>query len=136
MTTVAAYALGCFFVKLSLGLGYLRILKLRYMDPRWERFACYAIIVLSCLLNLQYFFYDLFSCARDGFMPLDNAFAIVTGKCFPLDNGLLISSYVQSATNVIVDWILVLLPIPSVLGSIMDRKTRLSIISILLLGVR
>jgi hypothetical protein len=135
LTTVEAYALSCFFVKLSLGLGYLRILKARYMNPRWERFACYTVIVLSCLLNLQFFFFTLFSCAGDGFMPLETAYAIATRKCSLMNYGILVSSYLQSAGNLVVDWILVLLPIPSVLGLIMDKKTRLSIISILFLGI-
>jgi hypothetical protein len=69
-------------------------------------------------------------------MPLGVAAAIATGKCSLANHGLRITGYMQSATNVIVDWILVLLPIPSVLGGIMDRKTRLSILGILLLGAR
>jgi hypothetical protein len=56
------------------------------------------------------------------------------GKCSLTNRRLFISAYMQSATNVIVDWVFVLLPIPSVLGAIIDRKTRFSIISILFLG--
>jgi hypothetical protein len=132
-----AYSMAGLFVKLSLGLGYLRILKLRHIDTRWERLVCYAVIAFSCTMNLQFFFTVLFTCAGDGFMPSQNAFAITTGKCSTMGKTfLLVSTYLQCATNVLVDWILVLLPIPSVLGSIMDRKTRLSIISILVFGAR
>jgi hypothetical protein len=70
-------------------------------------------------------------------MPLDSASAIVGGQCLFLSNrSVLVTTYLQSAANVVVDWTLVLLPIPSVLGGIMNRKTRLSIISILVLGAR
>jgi hypothetical protein len=85
-------------------------------------------------VNLQFFFYALFVCAGNGILPQDSAAAIVAGKCAVSNQGIMISSYVQSVTNVIVDWILVLLPIPSVFEAIMDRRTRLSIIAILLLG--
>jgi hypothetical protein len=88
-------------------------------------------------MNLQFFFTVLFSCARKGYGPSETSLAIATGKCQLRDyHGLLVSTYLQSATNVAVDWILVLLPIPSVLGAFMERKTRLSIISILVLGAR
>lgn len=65
-------------------------------------------------------------------MPQDTAAAMVTGKCS--NPGSLTNLYAQSAINVIIDWILVLLPIPSIFGTIMDRKIRISIIGILLLG--
>jgi hypothetical protein len=68
-------------------------------------------------------------------MPLDAPFAIATGRCSLVQDLLMVSSYMQSATNVALDWILVLLPIPAVLGAIMDTKTRLAIIGILVLGV-
>jgi hypothetical protein len=85
-------------------------------------------------MNLQNFFFVIFRCAADGFMPRDTALALVEGKCTATNKGLIISTYIQSATSVIVDWILVLLPIPSIFKEIMDMKTRLSIIGILLLG--
>jgi hypothetical protein len=69
-------------------------------------------------------------------MPLDSALAIATGKCTIPTHTLFISTYIQSSTSVLVDWILVLLPIPSVLRAIMDRKTRISVIGILFLGAR
>jgi hypothetical protein len=129
--------MSCFFIKLSLGLGYLRILKLRHINTRWERIVCYVVIVCSCVMNLQLFFMVLFSCAADGFMPLDAPYGIATGKCDLVDNrGLLVSEYLQSATNVVADWTMVLLPIPTVLAEIIDKRTRLSIISILLIGAR
>jgi hypothetical protein len=51
-----------------------------------------------------------------------------------MSHGYLISAFIQNVTNVVVDWVLVLLPIPSIFGSIMDRKTRLALIGILVLG--
>src|ERR1700761_6626649 len=118
--------MSCFLIKLSIGLGYLRILKLRYLDPRWERVVCYTVIIVSSAANLQAFFYILFQCAGHGFMAQDVPFATVTGQCPGANHGGLISTYVQSVTNMVVDWILVLVPSPSVVGAIMDRKTRLS----------
>jgi hypothetical protein len=121
-------------VKLSLGLGYLRILKLRHLDPRWERFVCYAIILFSCAMNSQHFFYAIFRCAGKGFTPAETASAIATGRCSLMSHGYIISAFIQNVTNVIVDWTLVLLPIPSIFGSIMDKHTRLALIGILVLG--
>lgn len=97
---------------------------------------CYGVIAFSCSVNLLSFFAILFTCASDGFMPLDSASAIVMGKCSIATHFDLVVMYLQSAANVVVDCILVLLPIPSVLGSIMDRRTRISIIGILTIGAR
>jgi hypothetical protein len=85
-------------------------------------------------MSLELFLYIIFRCAADGYMPQDTAVALVEGKCAFTNRGLLISTYTQSTTSVIIDWILVLLPIPAIFEEIMDRKTRLSIIGILLLG--
>jgi hypothetical protein len=127
--------MSCFFIKLSIGLGYLRLLKLRHIDTRWERIVCYAVIILSCAINLEFFLNVVFGCARDGYMPLDAAFAIVTGRCDLVDSKLLhVSTYLQSSMNVATDLTLVLLPIPSIFGAIMDRRTRLSVIGILIVG--
>jgi hypothetical protein len=128
--------LACFFTKLSLGLGHLRILKFRHLKSHWEKYACYGIIAFSCTINLVSFFTVLFSCVPYGFTPLNSAAAIAMGNCTIATYSNLIITYLQSTANVVVDWILVLLPIPSVLGAIMDRRTRLSIISILMLGTR
>jgi hypothetical protein len=128
--------LACFFLKLSLGLGHLRILKFQHLDSRWERVVCYAIIGFSCIINLHAFFSLLFTCAAYGVAPLQSASAIVAGKCFLTTHYVFITTYLQSTANVVVDWTLVILPIPSVLGTIMDRRTRLSVIGILILGAR
>jgi hypothetical protein len=135
LTTASAYTVSCFFVKLSLGLGFLRILKFRHLDPRWERIACYAIIIVSCAVNLQLFLAVIFECAAEGYMPQDAAYALALHICPLANKHVLISTYVQSVVSVIVDLILVLLPIPSIMKTIMDRKTRTSIIGILVLGV-
>jgi hypothetical protein len=127
--------MSCFFIKLSLGLGYLRLLRLRHIDTRWERIVCYAVIFLSCAINLEFFFIVIFACAPNGYMPLDAAAAIVTGRCnFTGSKLLLGSTYLQNSMNVAADLTLVLLPIPSIFGAIMDRRTRLSVIGILLVG--
>jgi hypothetical protein len=68
-------------------------------------------------------------------MPQDNAYAIALRICPLANEPLRVSTYIQSVISVIVDWSLVLLPVPSVLKTIMDRKTRISIIGILILGV-
>jgi hypothetical protein len=135
LTTASAYTVSCLFVKLSIGLGFLRILKFRHIDPRWERLACYAVIFVSCAVNLQLFFAVIFECVPEGYMPQDAAYALALRICPLANKHVLISTYVQSIVSVIVDFILVLLPIPSIMKTIMDRKTRTSIIGILLLGV-
>jgi hypothetical protein len=135
LTTASAYTVSCFFVKLSIGLGFLRILKFRHLDLRWERIACYVVIVVSCAVNLQLFLAVIFECAGKGYMPQDTAYALALRIC-PLANWhVYVSTYVQSVMSVIVDLILVLLPIPSIMKTIMDRKTRTSIIGVMVLGV-
>lgn len=67
-------------------------------------------------------------------MPPDVAAAIVADRCSLSNKGLIVSTYLQSVTSVVIDWIVVLLPIPSIFGVIIDKRTRLSIIGILLLG--
>jgi hypothetical protein len=135
LTTASAYTVSCLFVKLSLGLGFLRILRFRHLDPRWERFACYAIIIISCVVNLQLFFVVIFECAAEGYMPQNAAYALALRICPLANRHVLISTYVQSVVSVIVDMILVILPIPSIVKTIMDRKTRTSVIGIMVLGV-
>jgi hypothetical protein len=95
---------------------------------------CYAIIIVSSIANLEFFFYLLLRCVGQGFRFQDTASATISGKC--TNRGGIASAYVQTVTNLIVDWTLVLLPIRSVLGTIMDRKVRLSIICILIFGAR
>jgi hypothetical protein len=135
LTTASAYTISCFFVKLSIGLGFLRILKFRHLDPGWERLACYAVIFVSCAVNLQLFFAVMFECAAEGYMAQDAAYALSIHTCSLANQYVFISTYVQSVVSVIVDLILVFLPIPSIVKTIMDRKTRRSIIGILVLGV-
>jgi hypothetical protein len=68
-------------------------------------------------------------------MPQDAAYALALRICPLANRHVLVSTYVQSVVSVIVDLILVVLPIPSVVKNIMDRKTRTSVIAILVLGV-
>jgi hypothetical protein len=67
-------------------------------------------------------------------MPQDAALALALNLCPLVNQPLLISTYIQSVMGVVVDWILVLLPIPAVTKTIMDKKTRISIVGILILG--
>jgi hypothetical protein len=130
----SSYAISCFFIKISLGLGFLRILNFRLMAARWERVVCYVSILISCAVNIEYLFHILFRCTGKGVWPDELASAIVTGTCSIGQSGLEVSTYVQGTVNVIVDWILVLLPIPSVFKTTMNWRIRLSITLILLIG--
>jgi hypothetical protein len=81
------------------------------------------------------FFAVIFECAAGGYMPQDAAYALALHKCPLANKHVLISTYIQSVVSVIVDFILVLLPIPSIVKTIMDRKTRTSVIGFMVLGV-
>jgi hypothetical protein len=130
----SSYAVSCIFIKISLGLGFLRILNFRLLAARWERIVCYISILISCAVNIEYLFQILFRCSGKGVWPDELASAIVTGICSLGQSGLEASTYVQGSINVITDWILVLLPIPSVFRTTMNWRIRLSITLILLLG--
>jgi len=124
--------MSCFFVKLSLGLGYLRILRFRHIDSQWARITCYAVIIATCATNLEVFFQLLFRCVAQGFKFHETAQATITGQC--VDRAGLTSLYVQTSINVVVDLVLVILPITSVVGAFVNRRIRFSIVAVILLG--
>jgi hypothetical protein len=129
-----SYALGCFWVKLSLGLGFLRIFNFRLLTAGFERIVCYVSILVSSSINLALTFALLFMCADRGIMPAHLAAALADSRCMGTNSALKGTSYAAGSINVVVDWTLVLLPLPSILKNTMDTRTRVSILLILLLG--
>lgn len=112
------------FLKLSLGLFFLRVLL-----KRWQRNIVYVAMVSSVLINTFHCFFVVFSCGNPK-LYLEHT---VLKQCVPkkIELGL---AYEQAAVTTITDFVFALLPISLLWNAAMDRRSKLSVGLILSLG--
>src|SRR6201996_1831790 len=107
----ALFALDILLIKLSMGFFYLRVLT-----AQWQKIVCYIMMIVSTLINLDLFFFTLFSC--HGYSPIHYAEYLVHGRCpHGRSNTKTFEGqmYSQSAINILTDFVFLILPIPAVL---------------------
>jgi hypothetical protein len=122
----SSYVFTCLFNKLSLGLGYLRIL----INSN-SRYVCYAIMIFSTAINLEGAFYTLFRCGGDPSTISEKAFR---GECQTLNFASRFQAYLQATSNVLFDFGLTLLPLIAVLQTTLDWRKKASVAFILALA--
>ena len=112
------------FLKLSLGLFFLRILVVE-----WQRKTVWAVMILSTVVNFFCSFWAIFVCGN----PANYLTSLLTEKCVPKGPWLAIG-YLQSATNTATDVTLAFLPIPMLWGVQLSFQKKLLVTSILMLA--
>jgi len=118
------YAWSMIFLKLSLGVFFLRIL----ISHR-QRYIVYIAMVLSLVVNLLDTFWNIFSCGN----PTLYFAHRLSGKCASNALGMA-ESYVQTVANTGTDLTLACMPFFLLRGSIMPTSTKLSVGFILILA--
>lgn len=117
---------GILFVKISIGLGMLRILVGKYY--RWTAMALMAFVVITTIVTFTPF---LAECQP---MPMSWAYLKDPTKCIPFT---LFKAFadVNGAVSVATDFMYVLLPIPTIWKLQVNRRTKLSLLAVLSVGV-
>jgi hypothetical protein len=119
------YILTTTFLKVSLGLFFLRVLT-----KKWQKVVFYVLLVTSTVYGLYYVFIALFQCGN----PAKIADSLLgSPTCLPpaLTLG---SGFIYGIINVIADWTFVLLPISVLIDSDLDRKSKISVSIVMALG--
>jgi hypothetical protein len=112
------YILTTTFLKISLGLFFLRVLT-----KRWQHQTFYVILFISGLYGLTFLLITIFECGSPA--NLADRF-IGSDKCAPAWF-LLAAGYLYGIINVIADWSFTLIPIVLLMDSEMDLRSKISI---------
>lgn len=112
------YILTTTFLKISLGLFFLRLLT-----KKWQRILFRAIIALSACCGFVYIFVAIFQCGD----PAELAESVLGSRMCAPEWFLLSSGYLYGTMNVIADWIFTLIPIMILMDSDMDRRSKISV---------
>jgi hypothetical protein len=118
------YLITILFLKLSLGLFFLRVLL-----RRWQRNVVYVAMVSSVIINTYHCFFVVFSCGNPKYYLENTVRKQCVGK--RIEIGL---AYEQAAVTTITDFVFALLPVPLLWSATMDRRSKLSVGLILSLG--
>jgi len=132
IATNIIWALEVFYVvtvallRISLGYFFLRIIH----QP-WQRRLIYGIMIFYSTFSFGYFWYAIFQCG----VPTKEHFwqAKTLAKCGPKARGLGLG-YFHSAITAGADLIYVVLPLPLVLTSSLNRREKIGVIAILLVA--
>jgi hypothetical protein len=112
------YILTTTFLKISLGLFFLRLLT-----KTWQRRLFHAILGISATYGLYYFFETIFHCGN----PAKMGYALLGSRnCAPAALALT-SGYIYGVINVLADWIFTLIPIVLLIDSDIDRRSKISV---------
>lgn len=127
LTLEILYLVIILFVKISLGLFFLRIIV-----KRWQRRVIYAVMILFSVFSFCYFWYAIFQCG----VPRGNNFWMrkITGRCLSDSSGLALG-YVHGVLTTLTDVIFVALPIYIVSKSSLKLREQVSVGLILLLAI-
>ncbi|EOA85462.1 hypothetical protein ACJQWK_06605 [Exserohilum turcicum] len=121
------YILTTTFLKVSLGLFFLRVLT-----KRWQRLLFYAILTIGVVYGLLYFFVALFQCGNPAHIA-DNLYASTADQCLP-EAIHLTAGYIYGIINILADWTFVLIPISVLVDSDLDRRSKISVSIVMGLG--
>lgn len=120
-----SYAITGVFLKISLGLFFLRII----VEP-WQRMVIYICMAISTIYGFIYFGIVTFGCGD----PQKFLLRTVEQKCLSIENVTIPASYVHTALNAATDWIMALLPIVTIWNLNMPRVTKFWAYLLLALG--
>ncbi|KAF2442682.1 hypothetical protein P171DRAFT_415786 [Karstenula rhodostoma CBS 690.94] len=114
------YILTTTFLKISLGLFFLRLLT-----KPWQTRLFHIILVISGVFGIFYFFFTLFVCG-DPTKLADSLIGARAKHCAPVWFSLT-TGYIYGIINVVADWIFTLIPIVILMDSTMDRRSKISV---------
>jgi len=129
MATESFYIIGMITLKISLSIWFAR-----FMQRPWQRFVIIFMLVLTILIGLTYFFFEIFQCG-DPNKGESWWLKKLTDKCVSTRGNLGIG-YTHSLLNALTDVVLVLLPTPMIWHAKLSLREKLIIFSILFLAVR
>ncbi|KAF1947433.1 hypothetical protein EJ02DRAFT_89766 [Clathrospora elynae] len=119
------YILTTTFLKMSMGLFFLRVLT-----QKWQMRLFHVILAISATYGLFYAVVTLFQCGN----PANLADSLIgSKKCLPAVF-MLTSGYVYGILNVLADWTFVLIPISVLVDSELDRRSKISVSLVMCLG--
>jgi len=124
LSLVLMYNCCTLFLKLSLGFFFLRVLT-----DRWQLVVAYTVMAFVTIINIAEFWFYLFSCGN----PKHYAQSMIVGGCVS-SVVTLTMLYVQFATNLAIDIVIVLLPMPTLWKSSIDLRAKWSVAFIFLLA--
>jgi hypothetical protein len=115
----------CF--KISLALFFLRILI-----ERWQHRVVYAVVTLSTLVGVGYFWYAIFECG----VPNDDYWEkLITHQCKGATDKLILGiGDLHAAVNAFTDIVLISLPIPVIIRAKLALREKIVVTGILLLA--
>jgi hypothetical protein len=120
----AMYCCSILFLKLSLGIFFLRFL----LSP-WQRSLVYMAMIVSTLLNAFYLFWEIFNCGNPRTSPARAA----ANKC-PSKQVEFGVAIMQAAGNVATDIILTVMPVPLLWDTKMEWRVKVSVGFVLVLA--
>ncbi|KAF1809489.1 hypothetical protein P152DRAFT_380275, partial [Eremomyces bilateralis CBS 781.70] len=118
------YVLTHIFMKISLAILFLRLIIVK-----WQRYLVFIVIGLGTIVNIVSIFFVIFMCGN----PRSYLDRVVTKKC--VNSTVQIAmAYEQAGVTLMTDWVLAILPVFLLWNAKMDRRTKVSVGFILLLG--
>ncbi|KAJ4360339.1 uncharacterized protein N0V89_000901 [Didymosphaeria variabile] len=114
------YILTTTFLKISLGLFFLRLLT-----KPWQTRLFQTVLVISGVYGIFYFFATVFVCGNPSKLA-ESLLGARTTHCAPIWF-VLSTGYIYGIINVIADWIFTLIPIVILKDSTMDRRSKISV---------
>lgn len=116
------YAIDQAFLKVALAAFYMRVLQ----KGSWQFKVVIVTTTIFVLFTIAFSFILLFQCGNP-----DN---VLSTNCLP-ENPLTVLIYMQASLNALQDWILTLLPVTVIFNTQMSKKIKISVISIMMLGI-
>lgn len=112
-------------LKIALAAFFLRIVHVR-----WQRWVLIASVSLYTTYQVAFAFTILFQCGS-----IKNLLVYQPARCLPWHRVMAPLSYISAALNAIVDWIMVATTVLVITGLKMNRRDKLSVCFLLLLGL-
>lgn len=124
LTAEVSYLITILFLKVSLGLFFLRVVQVK-----WQRKIIYAVVIMSTIIQTYHAFFYIFACGNPSNYPEN----MVAGKC--IDGRIQVDlAYEQAAVTTFTDFVFALIPIPLLWDTTLDLRSKLSVAFVLLLG--
>jgi hypothetical protein len=119
-----AYLITILFLKVSLGLFFLRVIQVK-----WQRKVVYATMIISTIVQTYHAFFYVFSCGNPKYYAEHMIERTCISKRIQVD-----LAYEQAAITTATDFVFAFLPIPLLWNTTMDLRSKLSVAFVLLLG--
>lgn len=126
MTIEVTYVATQVFLKLSLGFLYMRLAL-----ERWHKAAIWSGMIFSTISGIAYILLCIFQCGSPGNMFVK----LLLHKCLAKRTAVILL-YAQAGTITLTDWMFAIFPISLLYKSGLNRRTKVSVCLILVLGAR